>query len=224
MGFLVLGGEPIVPTGSFAVPYPWGLRMDGLSLWYIRRHGWMELGFEEGYFRSLLEGMGWSVSFKSNRALPLMDVWMARRLEGDSAYSKPSNNDVLAIWEAKDRKLCTQVGKLAADSRAIESTGAPGYLVYGPYVQLEGGFYEVQWHGRTGATLATGQADVACDGGQTILSVADFSISANAVAKPNQVIAHARFSVTHAITDVEFRMRIDAGAHLGIERVILRKL
>jgi 2-polyprenyl-3-methyl-5-hydroxy-6-metoxy-1,4-benzoquinol methylase len=223
-GFLVLGGEPIVPTGSLAVPYPWGLRMDGLSLWYIRRHGWMELGFEEGYFRSLLEGMGWSVSFKPNRALPLMDVWMARRLEGDSAYSKPSNNDVLAIWEAKDRKLCTQVGKLAADSRAIESTGAPGYLVYGPYVQLEGGFYEVQWHGRTGATLATGQADVACDGGQTILSVADFSISANAVAKPNQVIAHARFSVTHAITDVEFRMRIDAGAHLGIERVILRKL
>ena len=54
-GILVLAGEPIVPKGSLAVPYPWGLRLDGLSLWFIRRHGWLELGFEEEYLRTTLE-------------------------------------------------------------------------------------------------------------------------------------------------------------------------
>jgi len=36
-----------------------GLRLDGESVWAIRRMGWMELGFKESYFRQLMDGNGW---------------------------------------------------------------------------------------------------------------------------------------------------------------------
>jgi SAM-dependent methyltransferase len=56
-GQLVFAGEPIDP----AFPLPWGVRLDGESLWAIRRYGWLELGFREDYFRALLARHGWTV-------------------------------------------------------------------------------------------------------------------------------------------------------------------
>lgn len=56
-GRLVLCGEPIDPS----FPVPWGLRRDGHALWAIRRFGWMELGFQEGYFVRLLLRSGFLV-------------------------------------------------------------------------------------------------------------------------------------------------------------------
>lgn len=41
-------------------PYPWGVRLDGLSLWSIYNFGWLELGFETDYFISLLSNNGLS--------------------------------------------------------------------------------------------------------------------------------------------------------------------
>jgi 2-polyprenyl-3-methyl-5-hydroxy-6-metoxy-1,4-benzoquinol methylase len=52
-GRVVLAGEPILEPGSFwlpTVPFPWGLRLDGLSLSAVLMSGWMELGFQEWYF------------------------------------------------------------------------------------------------------------------------------------------------------------------------------
>ncbi len=57
-GKIVFGAEPI--TDDF--PIPWGLRLDGESLWAIRKFGWCELGFQETYFRDLLARNGWNVS------------------------------------------------------------------------------------------------------------------------------------------------------------------
>jgi SAM-dependent methyltransferase len=54
-GALVLAGEPIA---SF--PFPWGVRLDGESLWSMRKHGWLELGFDEAYFFGLLRKQGWT--------------------------------------------------------------------------------------------------------------------------------------------------------------------
>jgi len=62
-GFLVFAAEPIIdPAGYWApaVPYPWGPRLDGLSLRAIMVHGWMELGFQEPYFREALARAGWA--------------------------------------------------------------------------------------------------------------------------------------------------------------------
>lgn len=57
-GKIIFGAEPI--TDEF--PIPWGLRLDGESLWAIRKFGWCELGFQETYFRDLMNGNGWEVS------------------------------------------------------------------------------------------------------------------------------------------------------------------
>jgi SAM-dependent methyltransferase len=56
-GKVVFAGEPI----DDGFPLPWGLRLDGGSLWSIRRHGWLELGFQERYFTGLLARHGWDV-------------------------------------------------------------------------------------------------------------------------------------------------------------------
>ena len=45
-GFVLFGGEPILRD----FPIDWGLRLDGHSIWAIRRYGWMELAYSEDYF------------------------------------------------------------------------------------------------------------------------------------------------------------------------------
>jgi 2-polyprenyl-3-methyl-5-hydroxy-6-metoxy-1,4-benzoquinol methylase len=63
-GRIVFSGEPILEPESpwhIVVPYPWGLRLAGLSLWRIRSQGWMELGFREDYFYEVLKRSGFSV-------------------------------------------------------------------------------------------------------------------------------------------------------------------
>lgn len=57
-GILVFAGEPV--SQSFSKP--WGVRLDGQSLWQIRKNKWLELGFSESYFKKLLSKNGWLVS------------------------------------------------------------------------------------------------------------------------------------------------------------------
>ena len=73
-GALVLAGEPI---GSF--PFPWGVRLDGQSLWSMRKYGWLELGFDERYFFDLLAREGWTWERFQNAELGVLsDVIVAR--------------------------------------------------------------------------------------------------------------------------------------------------
>ena len=58
-GRIVLIGEPISHQDV-----PWGLRLDGLSLWSVRREGWMELGFATSFFTDLVERHGWKAEFR----------------------------------------------------------------------------------------------------------------------------------------------------------------
>ena len=60
-GLLILCGEPVVGTFTPGVPYPWGPRLDGLSIFCIRRYGWMELGFTESFLIEALHRNGWLV-------------------------------------------------------------------------------------------------------------------------------------------------------------------
>ena len=60
-GLLILCGEPVVGAFVPSVPYPWGPRLDGLSIFSIRRHGWMELGFTEPFLIEAMHRHGWLV-------------------------------------------------------------------------------------------------------------------------------------------------------------------
>lgn len=74
-GTVVFAGEPVLD-----LPYPWGLRLDGQSLWSVRRLGWLELGFDTRYFFAALRDFGWHARRLESRAIsPLADVIVATR-------------------------------------------------------------------------------------------------------------------------------------------------
>jgi 2-polyprenyl-3-methyl-5-hydroxy-6-metoxy-1,4-benzoquinol methylase len=74
-GAIVFAGEPIVED----FPVPWGVRLDGLSVWSMRRFGWLELGFELGWFRALLDSAGWDVSYEKSADVAWQRALVARR-------------------------------------------------------------------------------------------------------------------------------------------------
>ena len=74
-GQVIFAAEPI--TDAF--PVPWGFRLDGESLWAIRKFGWCELGFQESYFKKLLLKEGWSVTRTDVADTPLGTVFTAKR-------------------------------------------------------------------------------------------------------------------------------------------------
>jgi 2-polyprenyl-3-methyl-5-hydroxy-6-metoxy-1,4-benzoquinol methylase len=75
-GRVYFAAEPI--TRDF--PLPWGLRMDGESLWAIRNNGWMELGFNEKYFREVLARTGWVARKHAYSDIGWAAVWEATRV------------------------------------------------------------------------------------------------------------------------------------------------
>ena len=74
-GSVVFAGEPI--TDTFAVP--WGLRLDGLSAYSIRKYGWMELGFSTRFFTAALRRRGWTIEEHDSWDVAWNRVLIARR-------------------------------------------------------------------------------------------------------------------------------------------------
>lgn len=74
-GQIAFASEPI--TDEFGMP--WGLRLDGQSLWAIRKNGWLELGFTESYFVRSLMRRGWLVNKHVLSGCPLAVVYVAKR-------------------------------------------------------------------------------------------------------------------------------------------------
>jgi 2-polyprenyl-3-methyl-5-hydroxy-6-metoxy-1,4-benzoquinol methylase len=74
-GKVAFAAEPI--TDDF--PLPWGLRLDGQSLWAVRRNGWLELGFTESYFIRSLMRRGWLVTKHVLAWCPLAVIYIAKR-------------------------------------------------------------------------------------------------------------------------------------------------
>ncbi len=54
-GVVLFASEPVQPSD-----YPWGPRLDGLSIWSTRSYGWLELGFSPKYFETALTRTGWT--------------------------------------------------------------------------------------------------------------------------------------------------------------------
>ncbi len=82
-GILVFGAEPVD-----LLPYPWGPRLDGLSLWSTRRYGWLELGFDERYFPAALRRTGWTVR-RVRGPTSTSTVYVAREAGGAARLAVP---------------------------------------------------------------------------------------------------------------------------------------
>lgn len=97
-GLVVFAAEPIADF-----PYPWGVRLDGISVWSIRKFGWLELGFDTSYFMRTLLLLGWTPKRHRSDASPIADVIIARK---SNMYYEPSEitlpPDECKTWAAKE--------------------------------------------------------------------------------------------------------------------------
>lgn len=73
-GIIAFAAEPITDF-----PYPWGVRLDGISVYSIRKYGWLELGFSTAYFMQTLARLGWSATRLQSDVSPIADVIIAKR-------------------------------------------------------------------------------------------------------------------------------------------------
>ncbi len=58
-GFVLFGIEPITERPDEWGDYPWGVRLDGMSIFSMVKYGWLELGFTDAYFLEALRRSGW---------------------------------------------------------------------------------------------------------------------------------------------------------------------
>ena len=75
-GRVLFAAEPI--TEDFYAP--WGLRLDGESLWVIRKNGWFEIGFRKSYFFEALRRAGWMATEVNCSDSPRGQILVASRL------------------------------------------------------------------------------------------------------------------------------------------------
>jgi SAM-dependent methyltransferase len=82
-GRILFAGEPIIPEGDYwadAVPFPWGMRLDALSLQAVKNYGWMELGFRENYFLEALARAGWQAERIDSKTNGRGTCYVAKRM------------------------------------------------------------------------------------------------------------------------------------------------
>jgi len=119
-GKVFFAAEPI----SDAFPVPWGLRLDGESLWAIRQNGWFELGFKESYFVRTLLRLGWVSIMRVGTASHLATVLEATRANGTyvmGTFGLPPDED--RSW-APGGGLGDEYRFCASGSRISIETGA----------------------------------------------------------------------------------------------------
>lgn len=104
-GLIAFAAEPIADF-----PYPWGVRLDGLSIWSIRKFGWLELGFDTSYFLRTLLLLGWTPKRYRFHDSPLCDVIIARK---SNRYYQPSEitlpPDECNTWAPKELDLTSKL-------------------------------------------------------------------------------------------------------------------
>ena len=195
-GRIFFGAEPVMQD----FPQPWGLRLDGNSLWAIRKNGWLELGFQADYFVRALARTG----------------WYSRRI------AVPGGGDALTVWEARhlaaakfefaaaDTRLQTQTGTRQDGAIAFVNASA-GVGLYGPYLDLPAGRYVARIRFRPGAPRdGRASADVVCMGASRRL--AEKSIDRGDVTE-------LEFATTMDVTGVEVRLFTKRGFTAMIDAV-----
>lgn len=84
-GKIILSGEPIFKDSiqEHILPYPWGPRFDGESVYQMRKRGWLELGFRESYIREMAEKLEMRLTHIPSKTGLHGTVWL---LENKSTF------------------------------------------------------------------------------------------------------------------------------------------
>ena len=200
---LLFGGEPISPQ----FPMPWGLRMDGQSLWSIRKHGWFELGFQEDYFAEALARTGWSAAKYPSGDSPIADVWEAGKCRRERVEVAATDRRMIVPSEMRDEQ----------GIRLRNLADAWGF--FGPYVTLAPG----QWLARAVLRpempcVGRGIFDVCAERGQKVLSTRKIDLAG--LERPVNSL-EITLCVDRPTANVEVRWHCLTPVELAIDRIEL---
>jgi 2-polyprenyl-3-methyl-5-hydroxy-6-metoxy-1,4-benzoquinol methylase len=200
-GKVYFGAEPI--NKDFTVP--WGVRLDGESLFVARKSGWMELGFRSDFFAELLSRTGWV----GQCVYP--HFWVAT-----------SKNDPILI-PATDPRLMSQVGTKEGVLLQIKAPGEHAerhVALHGPYLNLPKGMYRAELEITVTESYADGATiDVCYDGGRVEL----YERPCSAVEMRDGLI-RMEFSLTEGVDDLEIRLFVPGGFSGSIKQLSLLAL
>jgi SAM-dependent methyltransferase len=203
-GRIYFGAEPIQPD----FPYPWGLRLDGQSLWSIRKQGWLELGFQDGYFAQALRRNGWFARKYAAADPGWLNVWEASRRD-TTVFRFAADNPVLR----------TEVGVRRDGAIVLRGAGA-GAALFGPYISLPADQYVARVCFRVGAERrGRARMDVATDTGARILAHRSIEPSELSDACP---VADLQFHCVDQMEQLEVRLICERGYTEEIEALEIR--
>lgn len=193
---VLFAAEPIVAD----FPVPWGLRLDGESLWAARNFGWLELGFNQTYFEETVKRCGWDLVNHRLDGTPWANVWLAQK--------EPT---VLRL-DPSQSTFHTQVGEYR--DGAMYSDGTQGFLQYGPYQALESGRYQavVDFFSLDGASGLVA-IDVVSSSGS--VSHGRLEIQVDHMQQHNAV-SRLEFTLAAAVADLELRVFVTAGTRVAL--------
>jgi 2-polyprenyl-3-methyl-5-hydroxy-6-metoxy-1,4-benzoquinol methylase len=198
-GIVCFASEPI----SDDFPIPWGLRMDGQSLWAIRKNGWLELGFNKKYFTSALERYGWRGLHIYGVDSPNLHVIVAKR-----------KIDWEGLFNYSNKNLKNKVGRVTKNG--CISDGNAGYLAYGPYINLPAGSYCAELLlNATVVFLGKILVDVVIDNGATCLS--KLWIESNSITKEQPI--NILFDSDNQMHNLEIRVWLTKDTSLYLEAI-----
>jgi hypothetical protein len=108
-GFVVFSGEPIVErstTEALFVPFPWGPRLDGISIRSTNKFGWCELGFQQEYFVEMLMRAGFLVTYLPCPVTGRGNCYIAKPNQGKINCGEPY---LLSVFD-RDSGWCPSEG------------------------------------------------------------------------------------------------------------------
>jgi hypothetical protein len=111
--------------------------------------------------------------------------------------------------------------EVALDAGKLVATGKEGFVVYGPYIRLPKGDYDVVWTGSGIDSPGDLTFTVDADLGKSVL--ARTSMPANTIGKARAQIVRLSFTLDRMRDAVEFPVFSAGGARISLDLVVLEK-
>ncbi|HEU4733232.1 MAG TPA: hypothetical protein VFT22_35310 [Kofleriaceae bacterium] len=117
--------------------------------------------------------------------------------------------------------LQMSLGEAVREPDAVVATGKPGTVMYGPYITLPKGSYELTWFGRGIDTPGRLAFSVRTSGGATKLDQVEV-LASDLPRQPGELL-HLSFRLKRPRDGLEFVVRSDEGARVELTRLVIRR-
>lgn len=131
---------------------------------------------------------------------------------------------VLLPFSTDDVRISTEIGERSL-GRGMSTTGQEGWLLFGPYISLPAGQYQVEIRGSAYQGHAgTVHVDVAQGKGAELLAAAEIDAPALLTPPSPDGIVVLPFRLAKASSDLEIRVRVSKTSNLSVSGYLIRSI